>query len=234
MPRLRLAKPCLDFCLVTNNAERQVPFWRDTIGLSAEDSLPIREGLTQHRFNAANSVIKLNAYDKPVEPGPIGGFRELLIARQELREPYRYSDPDGNLVSMVPTGHMHATQIAVRTAVRNLSAAARFYDAVLGLDVSVESGEARVAIGESVLLLYEEPSAVLNPPVQAPGWRFITLQIFDANGLYQQVIARGGESGQEPKTVGNIARYALVRDPDGNWVELSQRASLTGPIDSDS
>jgi lactoylglutathione lyase len=231
MARLQLAKPCLDLCLFTNNAARLVPFWQDTMGLAAEDSLQIREGLTQYRFNTANSVVKLNAYDKPVEPGPIGGFRELLIARNELLEPHRYGDPDGNLVSLVPMGYLHATQIAVRTVVRNLSAAARFYDNVLGLEVSAGSGEGRVAIGESVLLLYEDSSANLNPPVHAPGWRFITLQIFDANGLYQQVIARGGASGQAPKTVGNIARYALVRDPDGNWVELSQRASLTGPID---
>lgn len=27
-----------------------------------------------------------------------------------------------------------------------------------------------------------------------------------------------------------VARFSMVRDPDGNWIELSQRGSLTGPL----
>ena len=33
-------------------------------------------------------------------------------------------------------------------------------------------------------------------------------------------------------TLGKTARISFVRDPDGNWIELSQRASLTGPLSS--
>jgi lactoylglutathione lyase len=42
--------------------------------------------------------------------------------------------------------------------------------------------------------------------------------------------ARGATEGGAPVTLGTTARYSLVRDPDGNWLEISQRASLTGPL----
>ena len=85
-------------------------------------------------------------------------------------------------------------------------------------------------MGNSRLLLTEDPDAALDPPVDGLGWRYITMQIFEANAVYHAVLARGGRVGRPPKTLGTVARYALVRDPDGNWIELSQRASLTGPI----
>jgi lactoylglutathione lyase len=33
-----------------------------------------------------------------------------------------------------------------------------------------------------------------------------------------------------PITLGETARISFIRDPDGNWIELSQRASLVGPL----
>jgi hypothetical protein len=30
--------------------------------------------------------------------------------------------------------------------------------------------------------------------------------------------------------LGDTAYISFIRDPDGNWIELSQRASLTGPL----
>ena len=34
-----------------------------------------------------------------------------------------------------------------------------------------------------------------------------------------------------PVTLGTTARISMVRDPDGNWIELSQRASITGSLE---
>jgi hypothetical protein len=34
-----------------------------------------------------------------------------------------------------------------------------------------------------------------------------------------------------PLTLGTTARIAMIRDPDGNWIELSQRASIVGSLD---
>ena len=33
-----------------------------------------------------------------------------------------------------------------------------------------------------------------------------------------------------PVTLGTTARISMVRDPDGNWIELSQRASIVGSL----
>jgi hypothetical protein len=32
--------------------------------------------------------------------------------------------------------------------------------------------------------------------------------------------------------LGSTARISFVRDPDGNWIEISQRASLTGTLNA--
>ncbi len=62
------------------------------------------------------------------------------------------------------------------------------------------------------------------------GWAYLTVQIFDRATEHAGVLARGGAEGSAARTMGNVARFSMVRDPDGNWLELSQRASLTGPL----
>jgi lactoylglutathione lyase len=42
------------------------------------------------------------------------------------------------------------------------------------------------------------------------------------------ILARGGTSGGDVRVLGETVRYAFVCDPDGNHIEISQRASLTG------
>jgi hypothetical protein len=43
--------------------------------------------------------------------------------------------------------------------------------------------------------------------------------------------ASGGREALAPTTLGTTARISMVRDPDGNFIELSQRASLTGSLE---
>jgi hypothetical protein len=31
--------------------------------------------------------------------------------------------------------------------------------------------------------------------------------------------------------LGDVARFSIIRDPDGNAIELSQRASIVGALD---
>jgi hypothetical protein len=40
----------------------------------------------------------------------------------------------------------------------------------------------------------------------------------------------GGREARAPVTLGTTARVSMARDPDGNWIELSQRASITGSL----
>jgi lactoylglutathione lyase len=62
------------------------------------------------------------------------------------------------------------------------------------------------------------------------GWRYITFQIFKVDDEHAHVLAAGGREAMPPTTLGTTARISMVRDPDGNWIELSQRASLVGAI----
>ena len=34
-----------------------------------------------------------------------------------------------------------------------------------------------------------------------------------------------------PVRLGDVAYISFVRDPDGNWIEISQRKSITGSLD---
>jgi lactoylglutathione lyase len=34
-----------------------------------------------------------------------------------------------------------------------------------------------------------------------------------------------------PRTLGDVARISFVIEPGGHWIELSQRASLTGSLE---
>jgi lactoylglutathione lyase len=54
------------------------------------------------------------------------------------------------------------------------------------------------------------------------------VQVWDCVAEYEGILARGGISGSAPRVLGETVRYAFVCDPDGNHIEISQRASLTG------
>jgi catechol 2,3-dioxygenase-like lactoylglutathione lyase family enzyme len=43
-------------------------------------------------------------------------------------------------------------------------------------------------------------------------------------------LSLGATEGRGVVTLGETARISFIRDPDGNWIEISQRASLTGPL----
>ena len=67
-------------------------------------------------------------------------------------------------------------------------------------------------------------------PMTGRGFRYVTVQVWDVDGEHAGIVERGGAEGRPPITLGTTARISFVRDPDGNWIEVSQRASLTGPL----
>ena len=69
-----------------------------------------------------------------------------------------------------------------------------------------------------------------GPQWRGPGYRYTTVQVWDCLAEYAGILARGGTSGGEPRILGETVRYAFVCDPDGNHIEISQRASLTGSL----
>ena len=48
---------------------------------------------------------------------------------------------------------------------------------------------------------------------------------------HRAILASGGFEGMAPVRLGDVAYISFVRDPDGNWIEISQRKSITGSLD---
>ena len=91
-------------------------------------------------------------------------------------------------------------------------------------------GDERYRCGDSLIAFAADPSACRTEALRARGYRYITIQVRDVDSEHAGIIARGGEEGRPPVTLGSTARVSFVRDPDGNWIEISQRASLTGAL----
>ena len=227
-----LAKPRIDFGLTTTNLEPMLRFWQDEVGLPFDHLLPIRRGHDQHRHDALGSVIKINHTAGPLAEGPPTGYRELYIARPGLAGPKPMTDPDGNRVTLVPPGWRGISQIGVRLAVRDLAAHRRFYTEALGLSEEPWEGGAAFRASES-LLIVEERADAPSPDVRpgAGGWGYITFQIFKVDREHAFVLAHGGGEALAPVTLGTTARISMVKDPDGNRIELSQRASIVGSLE---
>jgi catechol 2,3-dioxygenase-like lactoylglutathione lyase family enzyme len=225
-----LAKNVIDVGLSTNNLEPMLRFWQQDAGLRFDQILPVRRGQKQYRYDADGSVIKLNHHmDRLPEAAP-SGYREVIIAREDVDEPCPMVDPDGNHVRLVPPGHDGVTELAVAMGVRSLSEHRRFYGDILGFAEQQWSGGSAFRLGDSLVLLKEDRAATIDPPRQARGWRYITLQIADIDAVHDDLRGKGVREGFAPVTLGNVARISMILDPDGNWIELSRRASIVGSL----
>lgn len=226
-----LAKPQVDIGLSTNSLQPMLRFWQEEAKVPFDHLLKVRRGQDQHRHDVLGSVLKINHHADPLPDTPPSGYRELIIARRGVAAPQPMADPEGNRVRLVPPGAEGVTQIGVRVAVRDLDAHRRFYSQALGLPEEASATGAAFRAGESLILLEESPDAPSDASMRGPGWRYITFQVFKVDEVHAQVVAKGGREAMAPTTLGTTARISMVRDPDGNWIELSQRASIVGALD---
>lgn len=222
---MRLAKDHIDVGLFSNQRDEQLAFWQGVVGLPHDHMGKVGGGIQQHRHHMNGSILKMNHARDPLPPLPPSGYRHLLIARDSLALPRALADPDGNAVTLVPRGQDGVVGIAVVLRVSNRDAADHFYRHVLQLE-SPARGVYRS--GDSLLMVAEEGPGARATGWRGPGYRYITVQIWDAAAEHAGILARGGEEGHPLTVLGETVRYSFVRDPDGNYIEISQRASLTG------
>lgn len=225
---IEIVKDQLDVGLVSANPS-VVDFWRDEAGLRFDHSIPVVKGQLQHRFDERGTVVKVNVR-KELGGDQRSGIEELLIARDGFEAPESMADPDGNRVRFVPIGFEGVTQIGIRIAVRDLARTMNYYRDVLGF---LAEAPARVRCGDSVLLFEERADAPSGFAQAQRGWLYLTVQIRDCDAETARVEAAGGEVAVAPMNLGEVARMSMVRDPDGNLLEISQRAQLTGPLPPD-
>jgi lactoylglutathione lyase len=230
---VKLAKDSIDFGLYTNRAEPMLEFWQQQVGLPYEEMLPAGRGVRQHRHGLNGSVFKLNDSRDPLPDVGPSGYSELWIARPDVRGSELLVDPDGNRIRLVPPGHEGIEGIGIRLRVRAESALHEFYGDIIGLE---PCGERAYRFGRSVVFFEADPSlpediaTTNNAAMRAPGYRYITAQVWNVDEVHSRLVARGAMEGFAPVTLGDVARISFIRDPDGNWIELSQRASLTGSL----
>jgi catechol 2,3-dioxygenase-like lactoylglutathione lyase family enzyme len=236
---MELAKDCIDVGLMTNQLEEMRAFYTERIGLPYEELLPVGGGVRQYRYGLLGSVLKINHSRDPLPPRVAGGYTRLTIADRRTPIPFALADPDGNAIQLVPRGHYDIEQIGIHLGVTNEDDFARFYGEVLGGE---KLADKRYRIGKTVLTFEHDANAkrgVRDKPqnpadvmvsMRAVGFRYMTIQVRDCNATFKAAIAKGAWEGSSPVSLGEVARICFIRDPDGNWIEISQRASLTGPI----
>jgi lactoylglutathione lyase len=224
---MELAKQHIDVGLFTNRPAELLPFWQNEVGLPFEEMLPTGGGARQQRHGMNGSVFKLNDVRDPMPPAAPSGYRELVIAREGLEAPRRLTDPEGNAVTLVPPGYEGVVGIAVRVAATDVSAFDDFYARICQFE-RLEKG--RYRCGDTLLLVHDDASAGRDSELRGTGYRYLTVQIRDCDAEHRGLLQRGATEGRPPVTLGTTARFSFIRDPDGNWIEISQRASLTGPL----
>jgi len=221
---IELAKAALDVGLFTNDRETMLAFWQRHAGLEFRELLPLGGGLQQHRHAIGDSVLKINHTRAPLPEAPAGGIRELVIARPGSGET-ALEDPDGNRLRLVPPGAV--AQIRVELTVSDLPAHRAFYGEALGFP-EVDANTFSCGVSQIAL---REGAAVRDPEQRARGYRYLTIQVFDVRACHAEILRKGGREGRPPVKLGDVAHISFVRDPDGNWIEVSQRKSITGSLD---
>lgn len=224
---MRIAKPAIDVGLHTTNKDAMLAFWQREIGLPFHETLPVGRGVHQLRHGIGESVLKINHNRDALPVTPPTGYRHLTIAQPGVAAPRALTDPDGNRVTLVPPGHDGIEQLQMQVAVRDVDAHRDFYGRVLGL---AETG-GRFRCGVSLLSLVHDEHATGDAQMRGIGYRYLTIQVFDVVGEHREILARGGREGSAPVRLGDVAYISFVRDPDGNWIEISQRKSITGSLD---
>jgi len=236
---IELTKPCIDVGLFTNRLDEMRAFYGERLGLPFEEMLPVGGGVRQYRYGLRGSVLKINHSRDPLPPRTAGGYKRLVIADQRLPMPMRLADPDGNEVELTPTGRGDVGQIEVHLGVSDEAKFERYFGEALSCE---RLGPGRFRLGETILSFSLDPTARpiqksaaasaagTTAAMRAVGFRYVTIQVRDCDGEHRRLLAAGVAEGAPPATLGTVARISFVRDPDGNWVEISQRASLTGAL----
>ena len=221
---MRLAKQHIDIGLFTNDIASQRRFWGETVGLRLDHELPMGNGWVQHRFDAHDSVIKVNHYPETFAAQPPSGYTALTIARAGAPA-WEGRHPGGETVRLVPPGTDGVVGIGITVSSPEPARMLDFYLHALEFE---EAGPMTARCGDSLLFFVQGPGAVPTKDFIGPNFRYLTVQIFDADAACADVVTRGGRLARAPVSFGKVARYGFVWDPDGNWIEMSARTSLTG------
>jgi lactoylglutathione lyase len=222
---IRLAKPHLDIGLFTHDIEAEYHFWATRAGLRCDHRLPIEPGWVQHRFDAHGSVVKVNHLSTPLPDRPASGYARLSVAAPSPPAPWSGVSPAGAACVLVAPGDGGVTGIGITIESARPAALAEFYRTALGFE---PAGPDSLRCGDTVVSIVAGAGGQDQDDVIGPGFRYLTIQVFDADHEMAGIARRGGRIVREPVSFAGVARFGFVADTDGNWIEISARTSLTG------
>lgn len=226
MTRIALSKPYMDVGLFTGQGAAMRRFYAETLGLPTIDDFEVEPGYRLHRYDAHGSALKINVLEEPLARARTG-LAGVVLPMPERSEPKELTDPDGLPVLLVPPGHLDVTQLGIVWRVAALDGAERFATDALGAE---RLGEGRYRVGETTLLFEADPALERAGPLEAIGFTYTTLHVKDVIGTHSHLVAAGCEEAIPPTPFGEVTTYSFVRDPFGNWIEVSQRADLAGAV----
>jgi catechol 2,3-dioxygenase-like lactoylglutathione lyase family enzyme len=156
--------------------------------------------------------------------------------------PYRVQltkDPDGTVIELVGLKARAASpdtdRLQIGLTVSDIARSRHFYGDVLGL-----SEQPPVALGNELGTRYAytwgnttikfwrvpgELPVRTGAPNSRAGLRTFTAVVPDIEAAHAELIAKGVPIALKPLELPGIARILFFADPDGNWIELSQRLS---------
>lgn len=227
-PGLEIVKPAIDVGVQTNDLAAHQTFWGDELGLRFDHLLKVGGGIHQHRYDLHGAVLKLNAHRDPLPGDAPTGYTAIAIV-----DPVRAGDgiqgrtgPDGLRVALTPPTQ---DQTMVNVMIE-ASDVARTLD-VLEATFRGSRAEGTLRIGETKLSVKLRRDRRPTEGRDGLGIRYLTVQVRDVDAAHAHALASGMTEGLAPLRLGDVARISFVRLPDGDWIELSQRASLTGSLD---
>jgi predicted enzyme related to lactoylglutathione lyase len=226
---MQLAKPALDIGLYTNDVDAMLAFWQEQVHVEFTELLKVGGGLHQHRHAIGDSVLKINNRREPVEASTPSGMSRLEIFTSAVDDSVELIDPDGNEVTLSPIVDSDLEKhrnLTLHMQANNLDQAATFYADVLDLE---PAGPHSFAVGASQIDVSQGEIAPIERA--ALGYRYMTMQVFDVVATHAKILSLGGTEGSAPVRLGEVAYISFIRDPDGNWIEISQRKSITGSLE---
>lgn len=224
---MNLTKPGLDVGMFVDLLPQQLSFWSATVGLRSEPMQKLGSGVHQHRFVDECSVIKLNHSRSPLRSSSSTGIERISVGRVGIAESISLIDPDGNAVTLLPRNAVSDPELVVHMAVSDLAAHHRFWTTVMQME---HDASGSYACGHSRVQLRQARRGQSPDSWRVRGWSYLTVQVQDCVHEHQRALLRGGREGEAPRRMGDKAIISFLRDPDGNYIELSQKASLAGPL----
>ncbi|MCO8125885.1 hypothetical protein NHL50_01525 [Acidimicrobiia bacterium EGI L10123] len=227
MSELEIVKPAIDVGIQTNDLDAHQAFWGDELGLRFDHLLKVGGGVHQHRYDLHGGVLKVNVHRDPLPTDETTGYSAVAIvdAARAMEGIQGREGPDGMRVALTPPTQ-DGTQVNVLVEASDVERTLDVLQATFGGD----RGEGTLRIGETKLSVKLRRGRPPTTSRDGLGIRYLTVQVRDVLAAHAHALASGMTEGLAPVRLGDVAHISFVRLPDGDFIELSQRASLTGPL----